>query len=86
MEQLSTSQNNKLLSHKLSKDDLIRRASELEIKVKQKQAEIEEVNQRFEDHMKSNERTEKSLHERIGDMQSQIDLLKQLRDEDKYQV
>ena len=56
------------------------------MKVKLKQAEIDELNKRFEDHMKSNERTEKSLHERIGDMQSQIDLLKQLREEDKYQV
>lgn len=34
--------------------------------------------------MKSNERTEKSLHERIDDMQAQNELLKKLREEDKY--
>lgn len=34
--------------------------------------------------MKANERTENSLHERIADTQAQIDILKKLRDEDKY--
>lgn len=68
MEQLSNSQNNKLLSQKLSKEDLIRKVGELEFKIKKKQEEVEEVKRRFDEHMQSNERTERSLHERIGDM------------------
>lgn len=68
MEQLSTSQNNKLLHQKLSKDDLIRKVGDLELRIKKKQDELEEVKGRFDEHMQSNQRTERSLHERIADM------------------
>ena len=47
----------------------------LELKIKKKQDEAEEVQRRFDEHMQSNERTERSLHERISDMQAQIELL-----------
>lgn len=36
MEQLTNSQNNKLMGHKLSKDDLIRKVAELELKSQRK--------------------------------------------------
>jgi len=36
MEQLTNSQNNKLMGHKLSKDDLIRKVAELELKNQRK--------------------------------------------------
>jgi chromosome segregation protein len=75
-----------LLSQKLSKEDLARKVGELELKIKRKQDEVEEVRRRFNEHMQSNERTERSLYERIADMQAQLELLQKLRDEDKYQV
>ena len=75
MEQLTNSQNNKLMSHKLSKDDLIKKVTELELKNQRKQEENDELQRRFDEHMKSNQRTESSLYERINDMQAQIEML-----------
>ena len=73
--QLTNSQNNKLMGHKLSKDDLIRKVAELELKSQRKQEENDELQRRFDEHMKSNQRTESSLYERIKDMQAQTEML-----------
>jgi len=51
--------------------------------VKRKQRQIEELQKRFDDHMLSNANTEKSLYERISDLQNEIGIMKKLREEDK---
>ena len=54
--------------------------------VKRKQRQIEELQKRFDDHMLSNANTEKSLYERISDLQNEIGIMKKLREEDKIQL
>ena len=77
---------NKLMAGKLKADDRDRRASDLEALLAKKQEEKEEVQRRFDEHMQANAITEKSLHERIFDLQTEVEGMKLLRENDEQKV
>ena len=86
MERLQDTQSTKLLSSKLGKDELARRLEQIEIQLEKKKSELNELTERFNSHMLSNQNTEKTLYDRISELQDEVKLMKCLREEDKTQL
>lgn len=78
-----TKANNKLMSSKFSKDELARRLADADERLARKDAELKELQERFDDHIKSNQATEASLYSRIKDLSEELTLQKSLKDEIK---
>ena len=86
MERLQDTQSTKLLSSKLGKDELARRLEQIEIQLEKKKSELNELTERFNSHMLSNQNTKKTLYDRISELQDEVKLMKCLREEDKIQL
>jgi chromosome segregation ATPase len=69
-EKLST--NNKLMNQKFGKDEMARKLIDAEEKLGRRNNELAELKQRLDDHTKSNQMTEASLHSRISDLQEEL--------------
>jgi len=73
---------NKLLNQKFGKDELARRLEQSEERILRKNAELLELQHRFEDHLNSANLTEQTLYSRIDDLQQELNVVKALREED----
>ena len=70
----------------MSKEETARKLHELELMHEHKLKEMKELQDRFEQHLNSNQKTEMSLYDRINDLQSDLDIIKKLNIEYQDQV
>lgn len=66
----------------MGKDDLAKRLTELESRLKQRDDELSDLQKRFDEHMSSNASTERSLNDRIDDLFRQLKQSGELREQD----